>query len=545
MALRIEIDRDVTRNGGRSVESYDAIVIGAGHNGLVAAAYLARAGRRVLVLESRDQVGGAAVTEEIFPGFKVSTIADGGGYVSAKVRRDLKLDSRVETGQSDVVAFSPQPDGGQLTIWRDTSKTIQEIARFSKADAEAYPRFLDLMRAIASVVGGLMEMTPPDLPDVNARDIRGGVGLLGPIWKLGRRRIPELLRVMAMSTTDLLNEFFESGAVKGAIGASSVLGISYGPMEAGTAFTLVSGWAQSGTGLFRSAGVVKGGIGALTGAMADAARGFGAEIRTSTAVANITVQDDMVTGVQLEGGEQLVAPIVVSAADIRSTFHKFVNPSSLDAKFMKHVGCIKYRGTGTRIHLALCGLPDFSSLSGSDAAAHLRGPIQIAPSLEYVEEAYDFTKYGRYAERPYLDALIPSLSDPSLAPDGQHILSITAKFGPYQLLGRSWDDSKEAFADVAIDTLAEYAPNLKDLITQRAVISPLDLERSYGLPEGNPNHGEMTLDQFMHMRPIPGYARYRTPVGGLYLCSAGTHPGGGVTGIPGHNAAREILKDLK
>jgi len=527
------------------VGNYDAIIIGAGHNGLVAAAYLAKAGRRVLVLERRNQVGGAAVTEEIFPGFKVSTVADGGGYVSATVRRDLKLDSHVETVPSEAVAFCPQPDGKQLTIWRDTAKTVQEIARFSKADAEAYPKFLELMNAVAGVVGGIMEMTPPDLPEVNFKDIRAGAGLLGPVWKLGRKRIPELLRIMPMTATDLLNEFFESDAVKGAIGASSVLGISYGPMESGTAFTLLSNWAQSGTGLFRSAGVVKGGIGALTGAMAEAARGFGAEIRTGAAVSKIEVAEGVVTGVRLDAGEQLNAPVVVSAADVRSTFHDLVKPSSLGASFMNHVRCIKYRGTGTRIHLALRGLPEFTSAAGSDARELLRGPIQIAPSLDYVEQAYDCTKYGEFADRPYLDMLIPTLSDPNLAPDGQHILSITAKFGPYQLAEGSWDERKEAFADVAIDTLAEYAPNIRDLIAHRAVISPLDLERTYGLPEGNPNHGEMTLDQFMHMRPIPGYARYRMPIGGLYMCSAGTHPGGGVTGIPGHNAAREILSDLK
>jgi phytoene dehydrogenase-like protein len=380
---------------------------------------------------------------------------------------------------------------------------------------------------------------------VKFKDIRGGIGLLSPVLKLGRKRIPELLRILPMTTSDLLNEFFESGAVKGAVGASSVLGLSYGPMEAGSAFMLVSNWAQSGTGLFRSAGVVKGGIGALTGAMAHAARGFGAEIRTGASVSNIVVEDGRVTGVQLEGGERLSAPVVVSAADVRSTFHKLVKPSSLDAKFMNHVDCIKYRGTGTRIHLALRGLPEFTSLSGSDAAARLRGPIQIAPSLEDVERAYDFTKYGEYSDRPYLDMLIPTLSDPNLAPDGQHLLSITAKFGPYQLDDGSWDERKDAFADTAIETLAEYAPNIKDLIVHRAVFSPLDLERTYGLPEGNPNHGEMTLDQFMHMRPIPGYAGYRMPIGGLYMCSAGTHPGGGVTGLPGHNAAREILNDLK
>jgi phytoene dehydrogenase-like protein len=526
------------------VGNYDAIIIGAGHNGLVTAAYLAKAGRQVLVLERRDQVGGAAVTEELFPGFKVSTLADGAGYVSAKVRSDLKLDSHVETVSSDVVAFCPQPDGRQLTIWRDEAKTVQEIANFSQADADAYPKFVELMNAIAGVVGGLMEMTPPDLPEVKFKDIRSGASLLGPAWRLGRKRIPELLRVMAMSATDLLDEYFETGAVEAAIGANGVLGLSYGPMEAGSAFTLVSSWAQSGIGLFRSAGVVKGGIGALTGAMADAARGFGAEIRTGAAVSKIAIEDQKVTGVELEDGERIATPVVVSAADVRTTFHQLVQPSCLDAKFMNHVKCIKYRGTAARIHLALRDLPEFSCVSGSDATERLRGPIQIAPSLEYIEQAYDFTKYGEWAERPYLDVLIPSLSDPGLAPEGQHLLSMTAKFVPYALEEGSWDERKDAFCDVAIDTLAEYVPDIKELIVDRAILSPLDLERDYGLPEGNPNHGEMTLDQFMHMRPIPGHARYRMPIGGLYLCSAAAHPGGGVTGIPGHNAAREILNDL-
>jgi phytoene dehydrogenase-like protein len=285
-------------------------------------------------------------------------------------------------------------------------------------------------------------------------------------------------------------------------------------------------------------------MGALTGAMADAARGFGAEIRTGVVVTDITVEDGKATGVKIGGGEQIAAPIVVSATDVRSTFHKLVGPTALATSFMRHVDCIRYRGSGTRIHLALSGLPEFSSLSGSDTT-QLRGPIQISPSLEYVEQAYDHIKYGRCAERPYLDMLIPTLSDPSLAPSGQHILSITAKFAPFDLGEESWDDRKEAFADVAINTLAEYAPNIKNLIIHRRVISLADLQSTYGLVEGNPNHGENTLDHFMHMRPIPGYARYRTPVDGLYLCSAGSHPGGGVTGIPGSNAAREILADLK
>jgi phytoene dehydrogenase-like protein len=531
--------------------NYDAIIIGAGHNGLVTAGYLAKAGRKVLVLERRNIVGGAAVTEEIFPGFKVSSVADGSGYLSAAVRRDFKLDSRVETIASDVVAFSPQPDGSQLTIYRETAKTVQEIARFSKADAEAYPGFLELMQALAGVVGALGHMTPVDLPEVTFGDLRGAIRLLGPGRVLGRKRITELLRILPMPAADILNEYFESRAVKGAIGANSSLGMSFGPQESGTAYTMLHSWALSGNGLFRSAGVVKGGMGALSDAIAIAARGFGAEIRTDAPVANISVEDGRATGVRLESGEELAANTVVSNADPRATFNRLLDPRTLGTKLLQHVANIKFKGSGLRIHLALSGLPKFTSLStGSDSSdgdssAQLGAPIQIAPSLEYIERAYDCSKYGRFSDSPFLDILIPSVLDPSAAPAGQHLMSITAKYGPYELHEGDWDTQKETFADIVVNTLAEYAPNIRDLIQQRHVLSVPDLESIYGLPEGNPNHGEMILNQFFHMRPIPGHARYRAHIDGMYLCGAGCHPGGGVTGVPGHNAAREILKDSK
>ena len=525
--------------------NYDAIIIGAGHNGLVTAGYLAKAGRKVLVLERRNIVGGAAVTEEIFPGFKVSSVADGSGYLSSAVRRDLKLDSHVETIDSEVVAFSPQPDGSHLTIYRDTAKTVQEIARFSKADAEAYPGFIELMQALAGVVGALGHMTPMDLPEVSFGDLRGAVRLLGPGRKLGRKRISELLRILPMPAADILNEYFESGAVKGAIGANSSLGVSFGPQESGTAYTMLYSWALSGNGLFRSAGVVKGGIGALCDAIAAAARGFGAEIRTDASVASISVEDGRATGVKLESGEELAANTVVSNADPRTTFNRLLDPRTLGTKLLQHVANIKYRGSGLRIHLALCGLPQFTSGSAGDSPAQLGAPIQIAPSLDYIERAYDCSKYGRFSDSPYLDILIPSVLDPSAAPAGQHLMSITAKYGPYELREGDWETQKEAFADVVVNTLAKYAPNIRDLIQQRHVLSMADLESIYGLPEGNPNHGEMILNQFFHMRPIPGHARYRTHLDGMYLCGAGCHPGGGVTGVSGHNAAREILKDSK
>jgi phytoene dehydrogenase-like protein len=525
--------------------NYDAIVIGAGHNGLVTAAYLAKAGRKVLVLERRPIVGGAAVTEEIFPGFKVSSVADGSGYLSAAVRRDLKLDSHVETIDSEVVAFCPQPEGSHLTIHRDTERTVREIARFSKADAEAYPGFIELMQALAGVVGALAHVTPMDLPEVGFGDLRGAIGLLGPGRKLGRKRITELLRILPMPAADILNEYFESGAVKGAIGANSALGVTFGPQEAGTAYTMLYSWALSGNDLFRSAGVVKGGMGALCDAIANAARGFGAEIRSDAPVASIKVEDGRATGVALESGEELTAGAVVSNADPRTTFNRLLDPRTLDTGFLKHVANIKYQGSGLRIHLALNGLPRFTALPDGDSSPELGAPIQIAPSLEYIERAYDCSKYGRFSECPFLDILIPSVLDPGAAPAGRHLMSITAKFGPYELREGDWHTRKEAFADTVVNTLAEYAPDLPNLIAQRHVLSMPDLESIYGLPEGNPSHGEMLLNQFFHMRPIPGHARYRTPVGALYLCGAGCHPGGGVTGIPGHNAAREILKDSR
>ena len=525
----------------------DVIVIGAGHNGLVAAAYLAKAGRSVLVLEQRDSVGGAAVTEEVFPGFKVSTVADGGGYLSQSVRDDLKLDSRVEIVHSDAVAFCPQPDGSQLTIWRDTARTVEEIARFSQADAAAYPGYIELMSRIAAVIRGMMDMTPPNLPNLGAADLRGALGLLGPMWQLGRKNVKELLRHIPMSTNDMLNEHFDSTAVKAAIGASSIQHVSLGPRETGTTLAMLQSWALSGTGLFRSASVVKGGMGALTGAIADAARSFGAEIRTGATVEKAIIEDGRVTGVRLEGGETISANIVVSNADPRTTFTKLLDPRELGASFMHDVRNIKYRGSSARIHLALSDLPTFTAADGDPAKARtqLSAPIQLAPSLDDVERAFDCSKYGTYSERPVLDVLIPSLSDPELVPSGQHVMSITARFAPYSLRGDSWDDHREAFGDRAIATLAEYAPGIRDLILHRRVLTPIDLERDFALPEGNPNHGEMLLDQFFHMRPVGAAANYRTPIKGAYICGAGCHPGAGVSGIPGSNAAREILKDTQ
>ena len=523
----------------------DVIIIGAGHNSLVAAGYLAQAGRRVVVLEKRSIVGGVATTEETFPGFKISPCADTAGYLSDEVKADLKLDSQVEIIQIDPIASSPEPDGSHLTIWRDTARTVKEIERFSAADAAKYPAFIEKMAKNAAVVAGLLKLTPIDLPSVGFADLRAALGLAGPVLKLGRKNINDLLRVLPMPIEDLLNEWFESDVLKGAIAASAVKDITWGPQEAGTAFTFFYNWALSDTGLFRSASLVKGGIGELSKAMADTARGFGAQIRTDAEVESINVEQGKVTGVTLANGENIQAGVVVSGASPRTTFLELLDARYLDASFVRHVHNIKYRGSASRMQFTLSGLPEFSALAGSETQGYLRGPIQIAPSIAYLQRAFDCTKYGRPSNAPYLDIAIPTVADPSLAPSGKHIMSVTVKYTPYALRDGNWRSKGDEIAKLVVDTITEYAPNFRGLIVDQRVITPVDLETVYDLPEGNTNHGEMTLDQFFHMRPIPGYARYRTPVEGMYLCGSGCHPGGGVTGLPGRNAAREILKDAK
>jgi phytoene dehydrogenase-like protein len=370
----------------------------------------------------------------------------------------------------------------------------------------------------------------------------GLLPLMNPVRKIGRRDFAQVLRVMPMPVADLLNEWFESDIVKGAIAASALINSSLGPQEAGTVYNFLYNWAGSNNGLFRSSGNIVGGMGALSEALANAAKMMGVEIKTNSLVEKIIFDNGTATGIELNNGDQYQAKTVVSATNMNTTFLKLIDPYYLDQRFVKHLKNIKYRGTTARVHFVLDDLPSLQGLNGN-VQNLLSGHIQISPTITYIQKAFDPVKYGRYSENPYLDIYIPTITDPSLSFDGAHLMSVTVKYMPYHLREGDWESLREDLAKLVINKIGEYAPGFKNLIKNQKVITPLDLEHDYDLPEGNYMHGEMTLDQFMWMRPIPGYGQYRSPIKNLYLCSAATHPGGGITGINGKNAAREILKD--
>jgi len=523
--------------------NYDVIVIGGGHNGLVNAAYLARAGKKVLVLERRHLVGGAAVTEEIFPGFKFSVCS----YVVSLLRPEIIRDLDLPRHGLEILpldgTFTPMPNGDYLWRVNDHAKTRREIARHSRLDAEAYDDFGKAMLQMCRFVKPILSMVPPDPYTLNPRELM-------KLLFLGRRfrDLPSgdqynQVQLMTMSAIDFLDQWFETDVLKATMSASGIIGTFLGVRSPGTAYVLLHHYMGEIDGAFRSWGFARGGTGAISNAIADAAREAGVEIRTKAGIAKIIVKNGKARGVVLENGDQITADVVSSSVDPRNTFVKMIEPGNLPDEFMNDINRYKFRGSSGKVNLALDGLPDFTCLPG--AGAHLRGAISISPSVDYMERAYDEAKYGRYSRGPYIDMVIPSLTDPSLAPPGKHVMSCFVQYAPYKLTEGTWDEKKEEFGDNVINTIAQYAPNIKNLIVGRQIVTPLDLEREWGLSEGNIFQGELSLEQLFFLRPVPGWAHYRTPIENLYMCGSATHPGGGIMGANGRLAALEILKDHK
>jgi len=522
---------------------YDAIVIGGGHNGLVNAAYLAAAGKRVLVLERRHVLGGAAVTEEIIPGFKFSVCS----YVVSLLRPEIIRDLELPRHGLEILpldgTFTPMPNGDHLWRVNDHGVTRREIARHSKLDAEAYDEFGKAMVQMCRFVKPILSMVPPDPTTLNPKDLMKLLFLGQRFKDLNGEDKYNQVQLMTMSAIDFLDQWFETDVLKATMSASGIIGTFLGVRSPGTAYVLLHHYMGEIDGAFRAWGFARGGTGALSNAIADAAREAGAEIRTQAGVAQILVKDGKAVGVATTNGDEFYAPIVSSSVDPNLTFLKMIDEKHLPEDFREEVKRYKFRGSSGKVNLALDALPDFKCMPGP--GKHLRGAISISPSVDYMERAYDDAKYGRYSRRPYIDMVIPSLTDPSVAPPGKHVMSCFVQYAPYKLKEGTWDDIKEAFGNNVIDTIAEYAPNLKNIIVGKQVVTPLDLEREWGLTEGNIFQGELTLEQLFFLRPVPGWAQFKTPIKNLWMCGSATHPGGGIMGAPGRLGALEILKQGK
>ena len=528
---------------------YDAVIIGGGHNGLISAAYLARAGQRTLVLERRHVLGGAAVTEEIVPGFRFSVAS----YVVSLLRPEVIRELRLPEHGLDILpldgTFTPLPTGaGPATggdyLWRvnDHGRTVRELRRWSRSDAEAYEEYGQLMVEMARFIKPILNIVPGDPTDLDPRPMLPLAGLARSFGRLTERQQAVFVQIMTMSAADFLDQWFETDALKATMSASGIIGTYQGIRSPGTAYVLLHHYMGEIDGAFRAWGIPKGGTGGVSYAIARAAQSLGAEIRTEAPVSRIRTKDGRAIGVVLEDGEEIDATVVLSSADAKVTFLDLLEPGTLDPSFEAEVRRFKFRGSSGKVNLAVDRLPDFTCLPGE--GEHLRGAISFSPSMDDMERAYDDAKYGRWSRKPYIDMIIPTLVDPGMAPPGKHVISCFVQYAPYRLdpsLG-TWDDNREAFGDTVIDRIAEFAPNIRNIIVGRQVLTPLDIERTMGLTEGNIFQGELSLEQLFFNRPVPGYARFRTPIRDLWLSGSSTHPGGGLMGANGRLAALEVLK---
>jgi phytoene dehydrogenase-like protein len=521
------------------------VIIGGGHNGLITAFYLAKAGFKPLILERRAQVGGAAVTDEFHPGFRCSTLAHAAGPIRPDIVRAMQLTKHgLKLINPEVAVTALSPEGRALHLYNDTKKSAEEITKFSPKDAARYPEFQESLRQMSRVIAKALVLAPPNIDNPNRGDLWGMLQTGRAIRNLGKKNMYRLLRWGPMAVADLVAEFFDTELLRATIAARGIFGTFLGPWSAGSSLVL----------LIRAAGDVHpagsstfalGGMGAATQAMASSAQKAGAEIRTDAEVIEVRVKDGSATSVILSTGEEISAEAIISNADPKRTLLKLVDPIHLSPDFVMKLQHYRMPGTVAKVNLALAGLPKFTALTDGTDSGSLSGRIHIGPEIDYLERAFDESKYGNFSRQPYLEITFPSLTDPSLAPAGKHVMSIYVQYAPYKLKGGDWESQRVALGDAVVKTLTQYAPNLPDLILRHQIITPQDLEDTYGLTGGHIFHGELALDQFFTMRPLLDWARYRTPIGNLYLCGSGTHPGAGLTGGSGANAAREILKDLR
>lgn len=520
---------------------FDAIVIGGGHNGLVHAAYLARAGRRVLVLERRHRVGGATITEELVPGYKFLI----GSYLISLLRpqviRELDL---VEHGLELLPLEStvaPLPNGDYLADWPDHDATRRDLLRHSRRDAETYEEFALTMRRLSLAVKPLLDLFPPDPTSLSPRDLEQMARIRGVLDGMQRRDFYTLCRLCTMSIADFLDEWFETPALKAIKSTSGMIGTFLGPRSPGTGYVALHHYLGEIDGVRRAWAFPKGGTGAFSQAIARSARAAGAEILENAPVARVLIKNGRAYGVALEDGREFSAERIVSNADAKRTFLNLVGREHLPDDFVYDIERFNLTGPSCKVNLALDGLPTFRSIP-KDSSALLRGSIEIAPSVDYLEQAYDDAKYGGWSRKPFMDALIPSLLDPGMAPPGKHVMSLFVQYASHDLEGGWTPERKQQFLDVVIDTLAEHSPDLKQKILHKHIMTPADLEDTFGLTGGHIFQGELSLHQLLFLRPSPGWAQYQTPIQDLWMCGSSTHPGGCITGAPGRNAAQELLK---